>query len=98
MPVAQRELEVCQTLADRITQARTETDALFSVVRSDHLYARPIAERHRIIFYIGHLEAFDWNLLSERALSLKPFHPDFDRFTFGRVNARRSAVLSMRSA
>jgi len=84
MHVAQRELEVCQSLADRITQARSETDALFSVVRSDYLYARPIAERHRIIFYIGHLEAFDWNLLSERALSLKPFHPDFDRlFAFG---------------
>jgi ergothioneine biosynthesis protein EgtB len=65
-------------------QARSQTDALFSVVRSDYLYERPIAERHRIIFYIGHLEAFDWNLLRERAFPLKPFQPDLDRlFAFG---------------
>jgi ergothioneine biosynthesis protein EgtB len=30
------------------------------------------------------LETFDWNLLRERALSLKSFHPEFDRlFAFG---------------
>ena len=27
-------------------------------------YDRPIPERHRLIFYLGHLEAFDRNLLS----------------------------------
>ncbi len=29
------------------------------------LYERPIAQRHRIAFYMGHLEAFDRNLLAE---------------------------------
>ena len=54
------------------------------MVKPDSLYERPIAERHRIIFYIGHLEAFDWNLFHERALGLKSFHPEFDRlFAFG---------------
>jgi len=53
-------------------------------VKPEALYDRPIPERHRIIFYIGHLEAFDWNLLRERALSLASFHPDFDKlFAFG---------------
>ena len=35
-------------------------------------------------FYVGHLEAFDWNLLHENVLGLKSFHPEFDRlFAFG---------------
>src|SRR5690349_14914182 len=84
MPVAQQDQELCQSLAEQIAQARSQTDALFSIVRPQFLYERPIAERHRIVFYIGHLESFDWNLLSERALSLRPFNPEYDRlFAFG---------------
>ncbi|MBZ5725530.1 MAG: SUMF1/EgtB/PvdO family nonheme iron enzyme [Acidobacteriia bacterium] len=65
-------------------RAREETDALFRLVRSDSLYERPIAERHRIVFYIGHLEAFDWNLVGRYALDKRSFHPEFDRlFAFG---------------
>jgi iron(II)-dependent oxidoreductase len=68
----------------RMSDARRRSDALFQVVRADSLYERPIPERHRIIFYIGHLEAFDWNLLHETVLGLKSFHPEFDRlFSFG---------------
>jgi len=68
----------------RISDARRQSDALFQVVRLDSLYGRPIPERHRIVFYIGHLEAFDWNLLHETILGLKSFHPEFDRlFSFG---------------
>jgi iron(II)-dependent oxidoreductase len=51
----------------RIAEARCVTDRLFAVVCENSLYERPIPERHRIIFYIGHLEAFDWNLLNRRA-------------------------------
>lgn len=84
MPVAEREQELCQALVRRIHEARANTDRLFSLVRPDSLYERPIAERHRIVFYIGHLEAFDWNLLRERLLGLPAFHPEFDRlFAFG---------------
>src|SRR6185312_3687638 len=50
-------------LTQRMRAARIETDALFRIVRPEYLYERPIAERHRIAFYIGHLEAFDRNLL-----------------------------------
>jgi|ERR1022692_1270759 iron(II)-dependent oxidoreductase len=71
-------------LIEQLADARQRTDDLFAVVKPDSLYERPIAERHRIIFYIGHLEAFDWNLLHERVLGLKSFHPEFDRlFAFG---------------
>jgi ergothioneine biosynthesis protein EgtB len=67
-----------------LADARHRTDELFAVVKPDSLYERPIPERHRIVFYIGHLEAFDWNLFRERVLGLKSFHPQFDQlFAFG---------------
>lgn len=66
-------------LSERLAHARRETDLLFDIVKPEALYDRPIAERHRIIFYLGHLEAFDWNLLGGR-----PLDPGFDRlFAFG---------------
>src|ERR1700733_7507303 len=71
-------------LLERLRDARRRTDELFGVVKTDSLYERPIPERHRIFFFIGALEAFDWNLLSERSFGLKRFQPDLDRlFAFG---------------
>ena len=71
-------------LLDSLDDARRRTDELFRIVRQDALYDRPIAERHRIVFYIGHLEAFDWNLLRERLIDAESFHPGFDKlFSFG---------------
>jgi gamma-glutamyl hercynylcysteine S-oxide synthase len=67
----------------RLQEARSRSDELFEVVRPGALYDRPIPERHRIIFYIGHLEAFDWNLLLG-PLGLSSFDPGLDRlFAFG---------------
>ena len=81
MPVT--ESTVASDLLARVLDARLRCDSMFRVVRDDSVYDRPIAERHRIVFYIGHLEAFDWNLLGA-ALGLKGSHPDFDRlFAFG---------------
>src|ERR1700689_5875033 len=77
-------LFVAHELIEQLANARQRTDDLFAIVTPDSLYERPIAERHRIIFYIGHLEAFDWNLFHDRVLGLKSFHPEFDRlFAFG---------------
>jgi gamma-glutamyl hercynylcysteine S-oxide synthase len=82
--VAVRGESARQQLLERVADARRRSDALFQVVRADSIYERPIPERHRIIFYLGHLEAFDWNLLHENVLGLKSFHPEFDRlFAFG---------------
>jgi iron(II)-dependent oxidoreductase len=50
-------------LAERLTEARRQTDSLFEILKPEALYERPVAERHRLIFYLGHLEAFDGNLL-----------------------------------
>jgi len=68
MLATESNVEVRHEFLQRMTQARSETDKLFELVKSNSLYARPIPERHRIVFYIGHLEAFDWNLLRERVV------------------------------
>lgn len=71
-------------LLERMDEARLLTDELFRLLRPDAFYDRPIAERHRLIFYLGHLEAFDWNLLRGRVFNAKPFHPEYDElFAFG---------------
>ena len=65
-------------------EACSQTDQLFALVKPEYLTARPVRERHRLLFYIGHLEAFDWNLLSARLFDKPPFDPAYDTlFAFG---------------
>src|SRR5690348_17377785 len=81
---AQPDVALRHELLERLSDARLRTDELFRIVRRDSLYERPIPERNRIVFYIGHLEAFDWNLIARYALDVRSFHPEFDRlFAFG---------------
>lgn len=84
MFAAQDDVGVQHELLAAIAEARAQTDKLFTLVKSDSQYERPIPERHRIVFYIGHLEAFDWNLVRGLTPHLQAFHPEFDRlFAFG---------------
>jgi gamma-glutamyl hercynylcysteine S-oxide synthase len=84
MLITQDRVAIQQDLLARLKEARAETDRLFDLVKPEFLYDRPIPERHRIIFYVGHLEAFDWNLLRERILGKTSFHSEFDHlFAFG---------------
>jgi ergothioneine biosynthesis protein EgtB len=79
-----RAVRIRHDLHTRLLEARNHSDELFRLVREEAMYDRPIPERHRIIFYLGHLEAFDWNLLSQRAFGLQPFDRSFDHlFSFG---------------
>ena len=67
-----------------LAEARKQTDKLFDLVLPESLYDRPIPERHRLIFYLGHLEAFDWNLLRPHMRNMPAFDARFDRlFAFG---------------
>lgn len=71
-------------LVQRLVDARQVTDALFAIVEPEFLYERPIRERHRIVFYIGHLEAFDRNLFDQRLCALPAFDASLDQlFAFG---------------
>ena len=72
------------SLATRLSAAQNATDALFAMLTPDAMTARPIPERHRVLFYLGHIEAFDWNLLCKWTMGLDPFNEPFDRlFAFG---------------
>ena len=50
-------------LLNELAQARKRSDHILSLIPQDLFYERPIRERHRLVFYLGHLEAFDANLL-----------------------------------
>lgn len=71
-------------LVQRLDDARIASDTLFDIVKPEFLYERPIRERHRIVFYIGHLEAFDRNLFDRRLFTVPSSSPRLDQlFAFG---------------
>jgi formylglycine-generating enzyme required for sulfatase activity len=77
-------MDLTRDLGTALRDARAHTDELFRLVRPEAIYDRSIAERHRIVFYVGHVEAFDWNLLRGYRPEVESFHPTFDRlFAFG---------------
>jgi len=47
---------------------RERSRALFDLIDEDAYYSQPIALRHPIVFYEGHLAAFSFNTLVKRAL------------------------------
>ena len=85
MPVLQHKNSVMlETALWRMARARAETDQLFALVKPEALYQRPLPERHRINFYLGHLEAFDWNLLRPHLTGAQVFDKSLDQlFAFG---------------
>jgi formylglycine-generating enzyme required for sulfatase activity len=77
-------MSASQGLLEELARARRLTDGLFAHVRPEAMFERPIAERHRMIFYLGHLEAFDWNQIGAAHLGLPPLDAALDTlFAFG---------------
>jgi formylglycine-generating enzyme required for sulfatase activity len=70
--------EASTTLKDQIQDARKRTEELFSTLRSSYLYERPIRERHRVIFYVGHLDAFDYIQICREGLGHRSQEPALD--------------------
>ena len=58
-----------ETLRTQLAAARNQADRLFSMLAPSAIYERPIPERHRIVFYLGHLEAFDRNMICQTSPS-----------------------------
>jgi gamma-glutamyl hercynylcysteine S-oxide synthase len=65
-------------LLEQLHEARAESDRLFGILKPEALYERPIAERHRVIFYVGHLDGFDSIRICREALGLKSPDPELD--------------------
>ena len=62
-----------------LDESRARTDYIFSLVKPEAMYERGIPQRHRVIFYLGHLEAFDWNQICRWTLRKPAFHQTFDQ-------------------
>src|SRR2546428_12810191 len=73
-------------LARSLIEARARTDTLFGLVKPYAFYERPFPERHRIIFYLGHLDAFDWNQIGQWARGMKPLHASFEQLLPFRID------------
>ncbi|HKV48699.1 MAG TPA: SUMF1/EgtB/PvdO family nonheme iron enzyme [Candidatus Acidoferrales bacterium] len=83
MAITQMAPYLPKSLLVRMDEARERTDRVFDLLPPTSLYERPIPERHRLIFYLGHLEAFDWNLFAP-PLGLESDSPELDKlFAFG---------------
>ena len=54
---------VARARIEELGAARAASDAVFARLRPDAMRTRAVRERHRFVFYLGHLEAFDANLL-----------------------------------
>jgi iron(II)-dependent oxidoreductase len=57
-----------QALAGWYRRNRARSKALFDLISEEAYYQRPIALRHPIVFYEGHLPAFSFNTLVKRGL------------------------------
>lgn len=65
-------------LASELETARAQSDRLFGILKPEALYERPIALRHRVIFYLGHLDGFDSIRVCREGLGLKSPDPELD--------------------
>jgi ergothioneine biosynthesis protein EgtB len=86
-------------LSEAFHQAFQRTESIFQFIAPEAYYERPIALRHPINFYEGHLAAFIWNTLFRRVLNQPAFNPDFDRLFErgidpGSADAARAATIA----
>ncbi len=65
-------------LIEEIGLARIESDRFFEIIRQDSLYERPIDARHRVIFYVGHLDGFDSIQICREGLGIRSLDPQLD--------------------
>jgi formylglycine-generating enzyme required for sulfatase activity len=73
-PVAKR-----ADLVERYRRNRARSRVLFDLLAGDEAYySRPIALRHPIVFYEGHLPAFSFNTLIKAALGQPSIDPELE--------------------
>ncbi|HEX7359955.1 MAG TPA: SUMF1/EgtB/PvdO family nonheme iron enzyme [Bryobacteraceae bacterium] len=77
MPATQLETTRSRLLL-QLEAARTQSERLFDILKPEALFERPIALRHRVIFYLGHLDGFDSIQICREGLGLKSPDPELD--------------------
>jgi len=66
-------------LIDRYRRNRTRSAEIFGLVADDAFYGRPIPLRHPFVFYEGHIPAFSFLTLNERALGEGPIDAGYEK-------------------
>jgi ergothioneine biosynthesis protein EgtB len=66
------------SIADRLRACWSRSDQIFDLLEPGAIFERPIALRHPLIFYLGHLPAFAWNQVCRGVLGMPSFRPEFD--------------------
>src|ERR1044071_3710191 len=61
-------MTVITAAVDWYQRNRVRSKSLFDLIEADAYYEQPIALRHPIVFYEGHLPAFSFNTLVRKAL------------------------------
>ncbi len=67
------------SLLARYQRNRARSAALFGLLSDDAYYSQPIALRHPIVFYEGHLPGFSFNALVKKALGQPGIDPALER-------------------
>ncbi|MBV9267475.1 MAG: SUMF1/EgtB/PvdO family nonheme iron enzyme [Acidobacteriaceae bacterium] len=65
-------------LRHSIHLVRCESDRFFEIIKPEAIYDRPIDARHRVIFYIGHLDGFDAIQICREHLGVRSTDPALD--------------------
>lgn len=78
-PLPSTESPTPDSLLARYQRNRARSAALFGLLTDEAYYSRPIALRHPIVFYEGHLPGFSFNALVKKALGQPGINPAFER-------------------
>ncbi len=72
-------MQAREALVQRYLRNRERSQSLFDMLSEDAYYSRPIALRHPVVFYEGHLPAFSFNTLIKKALGRPAIDPALER-------------------
>ena len=84
-------------IIDWYRRNRVRSQQLFDLLAEDAYYSRPIALRHPIVFYEGHIPGFSFNTLVKRTLGLPGIDPELETLFARGIDPDESAGSSPRS-
>jgi ergothioneine biosynthesis protein EgtB len=85
-------------LIDRYRRNRARSRALFALLSDDAYYSRPIALRHPIVFYEGHLPGFSFNTLVKKAIGGPSLDAPLEALFARGIDPEESAAAGARGA
>src|SRR6266571_2584316 len=73
---------------------RTRSSELFDLLDERAYYSRPIALRHPIVFYEGHLPAFSFNTLVKKTIGRSSIDPRLETLFARGIDPHESAAAA----